>query len=438
MDTEGNMRELSAIAMDAKAAFGDVTDLEALTAMLEDMNVRGATAFALLVQNADEYKAAVSDLANSAGEATMMADTQQQSLALQIQRVKNALMAPFLLSDKVGEANNTLNAFTHQIKLLTDEFVGFFIEELPDGTMKLNENGDMIKDFVIEALKELVVIIVKLKKIFLESNSGLANMTKLLHMAMVPLNVMLDVLSMMPDSTLRWIVQLKLMAGILPITTFFSIAQTISQVALNITLVNGTKISKEYAASMIAVGKASAVALGGFMALFVAGAYLNNWGNGAINVLGAVTGAFIAAGVGVSFFKDSFKFGSLAGITALAAGAALGIGVARLGKTIGGQMSNSNLGNTSDYESYDIPMADTGYTNIPMADTGFSSKGRHFPVMVEPGESIVSKTQTMLGGGGITLNIGGDIVTSDADDFAERIAVALPEALRRHNDIGGI
>jgi hypothetical protein len=57
---------------------------------------------------------------------------------------------------------------------------------------------------------------------------------------------------------------------------------------------------------------------------------------------------------------------------------------------------------------------------------------------VEPGESIVSKTQTMLGGGGITLNIGGDIVTSDADDFAERIAVALPEALRRHNDIGGI
>jgi hypothetical protein len=44
----------------------------------------------------------------------------------------------------------------------------------------------------------------------------------------------------------------------------------------------------------------------------------------------------------------------------------------------------------------------------------------------------------MLGGGGITLNIGGDIVTSDADDFAERIAVALPEALRRHNDIGGI
>ena len=65
MDTEGNMRELHEIAKDAKTAFGDVTDLEALTAMLEDMNVRGATAFALLVQNADEYGAAVKDLASN-------------------------------------------------------------------------------------------------------------------------------------------------------------------------------------------------------------------------------------------------------------------------------------------------------------------------------------------------------------------------------------
>jgi TP901 family phage tail tape measure protein len=437
MDTEGNMRELSEIAMDAKAAFGDVTDLEALTAMLEDMNVRGATAFALLVQNADEYKAAVGDLANSAGEATQMADTQQQSLALQMQRVKNALLAPFLLSDKVGEANNTLNAFTHQIKLLTDEFVGFFIEELPDGTMKLNENGDMIKDFVIEALKELVVIIVKLKKIFLESNSGLKNMTKILHMAMVPMNVLLDVLSAMPDSTLKWIVQLKLVSGLLPITTILTIAQTISQTALNVTLMNGSKDAMAYAASMRAVGVASLQMLGGLILLLGAGMIFKNQTNGMINVLGALTGAFIAAGIARKFFSEA-GWNPAAGVTAIIAGAAVGAAVMRIGKSIGLQMSASNLGNTSDYESYDIPTADTGYTNIPTADTGFSSRGRHFPVMVEPGETIVSKTQSMLGGGGITLNIGGDIVTSDADDFAERIAVALPEALRRHSDIGGI
>ena len=64
--------------------------------------------------------------------------------------------------------------------------------------------------------------------------------------------------------------------------------------------------------------------------------------------------------------------------------------------------------------------------------------GRHFPVLVEPGETIIPKTQNMLDGSGITLNIGGDIVTNDAEDFAERIAEVLPEALRRQNDIGGI
>ena len=61
--------------------------------------------------------------------------------------------------------------------------------------------------------------------------------------------------------------------------------------------------------------------------------------------------------------------------------------------------------------------------------------------MVEPGESIIPKTQNMLGGGasgGITLNIGGDIVTDNAEDFAERIAEVLPMALRHQNDIGGI
>jgi hypothetical protein len=61
---------------------------------------------------------------------------------------------------------------------------------------------------------------------------------------------------------------------------------------------------------------------------------------------------------------------------------------------------------------------------------------RHFPVMVEPGETIIPKTQNMLGSG-ITLNIQGDIVTNDAEDFAERIAEVLPKALRNINDSGG-
>ena len=448
MDTEGNMRDLSDIAMDAKQAFGDVTDLEALTAMLEDMNVRGATAFALLVQNADEYGAAVKDLANSAGEATQMADIQQESLALQIQRVKNALMAPFLLSDEVGRANNTLNEFTHQIKLLTDEFVGFFIEELPDGTMKLNENGDMIKDFVIEALKELMSIFKKLKKIFLESDSGLENMTKLLHLALVPLNLMLDILDVMPDGFLKWMVYLKLLGGIMPITTLFTIAQTISQTLLNISMMKGGEVALEYAATMKLVGVAALKATGALLGFFVLGMAFSG-ANGPLKalivLLAAATGAWIGYGIAASFATDAKKgIGAPAAITAMAAGAVLAAGILQLGSYFGTQMSKqvtagveaggSEVGEVSRGEGQ---MYDMGGTFMPRSyDTGGPTT-EHGMAVLQKGETITSRTQNMLGGGGITLNMG-DVNVQDGEDFAERVAQALPAALRRVDDEGGL
>jgi hypothetical protein len=60
-------------------------------------------------------------------------------------------------------------------------------------------------------------------------------------------------------------------------------------------------------------------------------------------------------------------------------------------------------------------------------------------VMVEPGETIVSKTQNMaggnaaLGGGsGITIAVHGDVY--DGDNFAEKISQALPKALNNASD----
>jgi len=71
-----------------------------------------------------------------------------------------------------------------------------------------------------------------------------------------------------------------------------------------------------------------------------------------------------------------------------------------------------------------------------MYDTG-GLGGRHVPVMVEPGETITSKTQNMLGNGrGITINIHGDVY--DSDNFVEKVAEVLPRSLRRNNDIGGM
>ena len=66
--------------------------------------------------------------------------------------------------------------------------------------------------------------------------------------------------------------------------------------------------------------------------------------------------------------------------------------------------------------------------------------GTHFPVMVESGETIISKTQNMArstgGASGITIQIHGDVY--DGDNFAQKVGQALPHALRSVNDMGGM
>ena len=96
----------------------------------------------------------------------------------------------------------------------------------------------------------------------------------------------------------------------------------------------------------------------------------------------------------------------------------------------------SSISKTPTYDFQPVTM-DNGGMAMRAYDSGGRIGPRHFPVMVEPGETIIPKTQNMLGSG-ITLNIQGDIVTNDAEDFAHRIAEVLPQALRAQSDMGGI
>ena len=77
-----------------------------------------------------------------------------------------------------------------------------------------------------------------------------------------------------------------------------------------------------------------------------------------------------------------------------------------------------------------IAAADTGMFARRTYDEGGIIGPRHQMVYVEPGEQIISKTQGMVGmGGGITVNVG-DVYAQDGTDFAEKLASALPMALR--------
>jgi TP901 family phage tail tape measure protein len=475
MDAEGNMRALHDIALDASAAFGDVTDLEALTIMLEDMNVRGATAFALLVQNADEFDMAVKDIANSAGEATQMAEIQQQSLAMQIQRVKNALLAPFLLSDKIGEAEGSLNEFTLRIKELVDEFTKFFIIIGPDGVETYSDHGKALKEFVIEVLNEAIIIIRMLKDVFLDQNEGFSVFIDLLRYATAPLKMLLKVLDKLGPRSLKWLTVMKLITSILPITTAMTLIQSIVQTRLMLAMVNTNAVrGQEIGLMTVLIGKTYAQAIGyvglGFaikmaaadMWAWVAANYASAlsmmWSAAKMMIfiyaakklmdvlgpLGAAIAAFAAIQYlgGVSslykWYNTIIPFPPAALAATIATAAAGAAGIWAMYSMFTGMGAQAGVGAASAAPELKFNKErnyDLGGTFMPSYDNGGYST-EHGMAVLQKGETVIPKTQNMLSGG-MTLNFG-DINAQDGTDFAEKVASALPDAIRRVNDQGAI
>jgi len=480
MDAEGNMRPLVDIVNDAKSAFGDVSDLEALTAMLEDMNVRGATAFALLVQNADEYTAAVKDLSNSAGEATAMADVQQQSLENQIQRVKNALMAPFLFSDKIGEANGTLNEFTLRIKEIVDEFVQFFIVG-EKGEEQVTKFGYQIRDFVIEVMRNLLDVVRELKKVFLEQEAGLDTFTNLLTLATKPLMIMLKILNKLGPNMLNYIVYYKVISKLLPINTIISIANTRAQLALAFATAKANSVKMTFLGALI--GETAAVAIntavkelaitvewlmyyatwaevGATMAS--AAAWTAKWAaatggitaflmvmnslKDALTPLGMLTVALIAgAAAWLAFWM--FASGPAAPVTGALQIMGLVTGVAALtALMVGFGLQAANImtkpktgGGGGSMATPDADIMDTGGVFTPRYYDGGGVTDEHGMAVLQKGETVISKTQNMLDGGasgGITIQISGDVY--DGDNFADKISEVLPQALSTTADTGSM
>ena len=431
MNTDGSFKLLTEIAREFSDAMGPAaSDVDLMTTLLEDLNVRGATAFVHLVQNAGEFEGAVDDLANSAGAATRMADIQQQSLANQIQVVKNALMAPFLLSDELGTATGNMNAFGESLKIMVADFEAFFLYTAPDGTKKLTDMGNALRDTAIAVLNELAELLKQLLTMFANMNKEGMSLANMFHVLMLPLKLLVKFINLLGDNGLQVIMMFKIMNTILPLTELHTLANLLAVEGL-------TKAErKNVAAKRALLSSMTLMHIG-----FAAGIYFMNQESKALQGLGvalmAAAGGYAAVAVAKAAGYEAITKGaygiSIASIAGATLFAGIGLGVKSLMSGYGAATTAvSTTGGTGG--GTDAPIYDMGGK---IYDTG-GLGGRHFPIMVEPGESVVSKTQNMLGGSGITLNIAGDIVTNDADDFAERIAVALPEALRRQSDMGGI
>jgi len=437
LDSEGRFKDLTVIAKEFHSAFPDINDnVELMTTLLEDLNVRGATAFVHLVREADSFQHAVDDLQNSTGAATEMADIQQKSLANQIQVIKNSLMAPFLLSDQLGRETGSLNAFGSQLRDITSQFENLFIHKTADGRAELTQFGAEIRDSTIMLLKELSQVAMHLLNILKDMNGETNSFQAIIHLLIMPLRLLVDVTDRLGSGLLQGYLMFRLMkigmigaqvatirmteltyqatqAKILEIEANFAGNVELEKQAIN--MQKNTLLQKKMVASQIA---ANIILFAGLSLISKSNEEYHKFGY----ILLFIAGAMMAVAMANMVMRESFKFGSKGFFGAIAAGgtAMVGFGAMMKGLTTPPPLN--------------IPTADVG---MRMYDMG-GIAGRHFPVMVEPGETIIPKTQNMLSGSGITLNIQGDIVTNDADDFAERIADALPEALRMQNDIGGI
>ena len=196
-DQQGNFLQMTQIARNFANVIGGsvANDTELLTALIEDLNIRGATAFIHLVQNVDEFEEAVAELANSQGAANEMASIQQGSLVMQIQLLKNAAKEVFYLSDATYVAEGYLNEFDYRIKEIVKSFTQLFITEMPDGSKQLTDLSYNLRDVTTTTLAQFEIMIsslgVKLAQMT-QNGMGLTDMTKALFLPLKVINGALE------------------------------------------------------------------------------------------------------------------------------------------------------------------------------------------------------------------------------------------------------
>ena len=494
LDNNGNMKELTDIAQEFQSVMGDgVNDMDVMIALMEDLNVRGATAFVHLVQNADDFSSAVANLENASGSAHEMAMIQQESLANQIQVVKNSLLAPFILSDKIGQEAGFLNVFAMEVHGIVDVVKNLFVKNMDDGSVALTNMGETIRNFVIGSLqiaKDVLILTVSIMKEFAEQGHS---MVGLLNLFAVPLKIVAKLMNAFGKGFIESVVQFKLMNSLLPINTALlakNLHQQISQNQAAVTklkfagkefemgkllniqkqietnLENTNSIAKKRrlrnALASIEVAKLETktnfTLTGSFKALMMSqmGVQMVMMGVAMLTqkfandsprlaaLIGALGGAFVGLSIALQMTaaatKEMLAGGMYGGtffaksiLAGAAAGAAYNVAMQQMMKP----PDASAFGGKSDI---DFTTMDTGGTFMQkrMYDMGGYTQD-HGLAVLQKGETVIPKTQNMLSGAtgsGITLNIHGDVY--DSDNFAQKISEVLPTAIRKTNDIGGI
>jgi TP901 family phage tail tape measure protein len=203
-DAAGEMLPLTEIAMRFKDAVGDevANNTELLTTLIDDLNVRGATAFIHLVQNAEEFQQAVTDTAESGGELDEMVRIQNESIQAQTQILKNNVAAIFFMRDANYEGTEFMNAF-HEALVNGVQTLKDLIVAETDAGYQLTAFGQNIQDIAINGVGLMVDLlqktVVTLRRFSEEGSFGIS----ILQMYAIPLKLVVGLLEKMPTDLLK-------------------------------------------------------------------------------------------------------------------------------------------------------------------------------------------------------------------------------------------
>ena len=373
LNAEGEMMQLTEIAAQFASAVGPETasNTELLTTLIEDLNVRGATAFIHLVQASDEFTQAVKDTENAGGQLDEMVRIQNQSLSAQIQILKTNVFSIFAMRDAAYEGTEFINGFHEAIVNTVNGLKDLIIVE-ENGQQSLTEFGQKLQELSIMFVEEFGIVLKETIELLVDLAESGREFKGVIKALFTPLKIVATVLNKMPAGLLEMYLYWRMINSVVPLGTIAMWAYSRSLMAV--------------AAAQIQV---NATAMGGGMMGF-----------------GSAAGPLTKAGKP----DMRFKANKLAKVGKLGVGFGLrGLGTAALGMSgIGTVALLAGLGGAY----YLSKQASGGYIT-PMASGGMGRGnspylvGEQGPELFVPGTSgeIFNNKQTgdMLGSGKVVL-----------------------------------
>ena len=229
LNAEGEMKQLTEIAKDFAAVVGPETasNTELLTTLIQDLNVRGATAFIHLVQNAEEFEQAVLDTANAGGELDEMVRIQNESISAQMQILRNNVRAIFTMKTANDDGTDSINDFHQGVLDLIASMRNLIVVE-QQGEYVLTQFGMNMRRIAVtgvEAFTDLAKDLVQIINDF--TKQGFLNIS-MLKAYFIPLKIVVEIIERMGPGLIKAIIWIRIINSLLPVSTLMQWAYAAS------------------------------------------------------------------------------------------------------------------------------------------------------------------------------------------------------------------